>query len=388
MKETGNRKLKFGMIGGGQGSFIGSVHRQALLMDGQAELVCGAFNTDPQKSRESGKSLYLPEERSYGSYQEMLEKERNLPEAQRMDFVVIVTPNHAHFEPAKLALENGFHVVCEKPVTVNTGEAETLQALAKKQNLLFAVTHPYTSYPLLKEARKMVAAGTLGNIRKVLVEYNQGWLATALEETGNKQASWRTNPEKAGKAGSLGDIGTHAFNLADFVTGLELDELSADITTFVPNRRLDDDANVLLRFKGGAKGIITFSQICTGEENNITLRVYGDKGSLQWRQEEPNSLTLRWLDKPQQIIRTADPNALSEEVMQHTRMPMGHPEGLIEAFANLYMNFMGALRMHEAGNPTNSFEYPTIADGVRTMQFIDHVLESGGANSRWTAFNA
>lgn len=378
------RKLRYGMIGGGIGSFIGAVHRRAAAMDGQIELVCGAFDVDPEKSLEAGKELGVY--RTYGSYTEMIEKEQQLPEPQRMDFVVIVTPNHVHYEPARLALSAGFHVVCEKPVTFSTEQANKLKSLVDESGLLFAVTHPYTSYPLVKQAREMVQSGELGSIRKVLVEYNQGWLSTELESTGNQQASWRTDPTKAGKAGSIGDIGTHAFNMAEYVSGLEVYDLCADLTSFVPNRLLDDDANVLLRFGNGAKGILTVSQICVGEENNLTLRVYGEKGSLSWNQQEPNSLTVRIIDKPVQVYRAGDAGNLSSWAMNNTRLPMGHPEGLIEAFANIYCNFANAVRAHQQ-NVTISTDYPSIDEGIRTMQFIDTVIASSENENKWTKFS-
>jgi predicted dehydrogenase len=270
------RKLRMGMIGGGIGSFIGAVHRKAAIMDGEIELVCGVFDVDPEISQKSGLQYYVNPDRIYSSYKELISKEKDLPDDIRMDFVVIVTPNHVHFEPAKLALENGFHVVCEKPVTMTTDEAIELSDLVYKTGLQFAITHPYTSYPIVKEAREFVQSGKIGNIRKVIVEYSQGWLSTFLESTGNQQASWRTDPKKAGKAGSIGDIGTHAFNLAEFVTGLQVESLCADLSTFVEGRKLEDDANILLRFDNGAKGILLASQISAGEENRINIRVYGE----------------------------------------------------------------------------------------------------------------
>ncbi len=378
-----HRKLRMGMIGGGIGSFIGSIHRKAALMDGEIELVCGVFDVDPKVSKESGLAYYLPEDRIYSSYQELIQKEKNLPEEVRMDFVVIVTPNYVHFEPAKLALENGFHVVCEKPVTMTTGEAMELSDLVYKTGLLFAITHPYTSYPMVREARDLVQSGKIGAIRKLIIEYSQGWLSTFLEGTGNQQASWRTDPAKAGKAGSIGDIGTHAFNLAEYVSGLMVDSICADLTTFVEGRRLDDDANILLRFDNGAKGILVASQVSAGEENRINIRVYGEKGSIDWFQMEPNSLILRWLDEPMQVLRAGDPANLGKNSMFNTRLPKGHPEGFIEAFANIYRNFALSIRHpHLAAG----FEFPGIAEGVRTMQFIDAVVKSNNSDDKWVDF--
>jgi predicted dehydrogenase len=378
-----HRKLRMGMIGGGIGSFIGSVQRKAAIMDGEIEMVCGVFNTDADKSRESGLQYFLPPDRIYSSFNEMITKEKDLPEDVRMDFVAIVTPNNMHFEPARMALENGFHVVCEKPVTMTTEEAMELSDLVYKTGLQFAITHPYTSYPIVKEARDIVQSGKIGNIRKVIVEYSQGWLSTFLEDTGNKQASWRTDPLRAGKAGCIGDIGTHAFNLAEFITGLQVESLCADLSTFVEGRQLDDDANILLRFDNGAKGILVASQISAGEENRINIRVYGETGSIDWSQMEPNTLIIRWIDKPMQIIRAGDSNNLGKNALFNTRMPLGHPEGLIEAFANIYRNFALTIRHPQLAA---GFEFPTIADGVRTMQFIDAVVESNDSGDKWVEF--
>jgi predicted dehydrogenase len=377
------RKLRMGMIGGGIGSFIGSVHRSAAQMDGEIELVCGVFDTDPEVNTKSGLQYFLDPGRIYPSYVEMIDKEQELPEDLRMDFVCIVTPNHLHFEPAKLALEAGFHVVCEKPVTMNLDEAMELTDIIYRTGLQFAITHPYTSYPMVKEAREFVQSGKLGAIRKVIIEYSQGWLSTFLESTGNRQASWRTDPKKAGKAGSIGDIGTHAFNLAEFVTGLQVDSLCADLTTFVEGRQLEDDANILLRFENGAKGILIASQVSAGEENRINLRVYGELGSIDWSQMEPNSMIIRWLDKPMQVLRAGDANNLGRNALFNTRLPMGHPEGLIEAFANIYRNFALTLRFPQMAH---SFDFPTIGEGVRTMQFIDAVIDSNVSEQKWVEF--
>ncbi len=382
-----NRKIRYGMVGGGRGAFIGAVHRIAAAIDQQIELVCGAFSSDPEKSKASGADLFLPPNRCYGSYAEMITAEAALPADQRMDFVAIVTPNHMHFPPAKMALEHGFHVLSDKPATFNLAEAKELQKLVKKTGLLYGLTHNYTGYPLIKEARELVATGKLGKIRKVVVEYPQGWLATRIEESGQKQAAWRTDPKRSGAAGCIGDIGTHAENLAEYVTGLSISELAADLTTFVKGRKLDDDGNVLLRFKGGAKGVLHTSQISVGEENNLNLRVYGEKGGLEWHQKEPNTLLLKWADQPMQVYRTAN-GYLGAAARAAGRTPPAHPEGYLEAFANIYKHFAQAIRARHEGSklvredPANDF--PRIDDGVRGMAFIEAVVKSSKANSAWT----
>ncbi len=381
------RKIRMGMVGGGRGAFIGAVHRMAAALDGKIELVCGAFSSDPEKSRLSGQDLFLPPERVYGSFAEMIEREKQLPEGERMDFVAIVTPNHVHFPPAKMALENGFHVVCDKPLCYNMEEAYELQRLVKETGLLFALTHNYTGYPMVKQARAMVRNGDIGRIRKVLVEYPQGWLSTRLEETDQKQAAWRTDPKRSGIAGAMGDIGTHAENLAEYITGLHIQELCADLSTFVEGRALDDDGNVLLRFDNGAKGVLHASQISVGEENNLNIRVYGTKGSLQWFQQEPNSLYVRWLDQPMQVLRTGV-GELYPEAQAHTRVPAGHPEGYLEAFANIYRNFAICLQARLEGRQPDPLytDFPTVDDGVRGMQFIYKVVESSNSDQKWTPF--
>ena len=373
------------MVGGGKGAFIGAVHRIAAAIDGQIELVCGAFSSNPETSKASGQELYLPAERVYGSYKEMIEKEKALPEGERMDAVSIVTPNHVHFEPARLALENGFHVICDKPVTFTTEEAIELEKLVNKTGLIFALTHTYTGYPMVKQARQMVKSGVFGKIRKVIVEYPQGWLSTRVEATGQTQASWRTDPSKSGKAGAVGDIGTHAENLAETITGLKIKELSADVSIFVDGRLLDDDANVLLRFDNGAKGVLHCSQICAGEENAINIRVYGEKGGLEWHQHDPNTMLVKWLDQPTQIYRTGT-GPMGEDAAAHTRTPAGHPEGYLEAFANIYRNFAYTVNAKIEGKQPDKqhLDFPTIADGVRGMKFIDAVIESGKNNAKWT----
>jgi len=383
-----SRKIRYGMVGGGQGAFIGAVHRIAAALDQQIELVCGAFSSTPEKSKASGKDLFLPAERCYGTFEEMIQKEKALPADQRMDFVSIVTPNHMHFPPAKLALENGFHVLSDKPATFDLKESKELGALIKKTGLLYGLTHNYTGYPLIKEARDMIKAGKIGKVRKVIVEYPQGWLATKLEESGQKQAGWRTDPTKSGAAGCVGDIGTHAENLAEYVTGLHIKELAADITTFVPGRLLDDDANVLLRFDNGAKGVLHCSQISVGEENNLNIRVYGEKGGLEWHQKEPNTMKVQWLDQPAQLYRTAN-GYLGKNAAAATRTPPAHPEGYLEAFANIYKNFANAIRARlEKREPTEiENDYPKIEDGIRGMAFIDAVVNSSKKNAAWTSLD-
>ena len=382
-----SRKIRYGMVGGGRGAFIGAVHRIAAAMDQQVELVCGAFSSDPEKSKASGADLFLPANRCYGSYAEMITAEAALPADQRMDFLAIVTPNHVHFPPAKMALEHGFHVLSDKPATFNLAEAKELAKLVKKTGLLYGLTHNYTGYPLVKEARGLVAAGKLGKIRKVVVEYPQGWLATRLEESGQKQAAWRTDPKRSGAAGCIGDIGTHAENLAEYVTGLTILELAADLTSFVKGRKLDDDGNVLLRYKGGAKGVLHASQISVGEENNLSLRVYGELGGLEWHQREPNTLLLKWPDQPMQVYRTAN-GYLGAAAKAAGRTPPAHPEGYLEAFANIYKNFANAIRARlekrklAKDEPANDF--PTIEDGVRGMAFIEAVVKSSANNAAWT----
>jgi predicted dehydrogenase len=379
------RKLRMGMIGGGRGAFIGAVHRMAAAVDGQIELVCGALNTNPEEAMQSGKDLYLKSDRIYGSYHEMIKKESLLPADQRMDFVSIVTPNHVHFEPAKLALENGFHVVCEKPLSFSLDEALYLQKIVADTGLIFALTHTYTAYPMVKQAREMCTSGRLGQIRKVIVEYPQGWLSMPEEKSGNQQAEWRTDPNRSGKAGAVGDIGTHAGNLAEMITGLKISELSADVSTFVENRLLDDDANVLLRFNNGAKGVLHCSQICAGEENALNIRVYGEKGGLRWHQHDPNTMFVSWLDQPTQIYRTGG-SGMGASALAHTRTPAGHPEGYIEAFANIYRNVALVLQAKIDGTELDLLydDFPCIDDGVRGMKFIDAVIESGKHNAAWT----
>ncbi len=386
-----SRKIRYGMVGGGRGAFIGAVHRIAAAIDQQVELVCGAFSSDPERSKASGADFYLPAGRCYGSFEEMIKGEAALPADQRMDFVSIVTPNFMHFAPAKMALEHGFHVLSDKPATFNLAEAKTLAQIVKKSGLLYGLTHNYTGYPMVKQAREMVANGTLGKIRKVVVEYPQGWLATRLEASDQKQAAWRTDPKRSGAAGCIGDIGTHAENLAEYITGLQISELAADLTSFVKGRKLDDDGNVLLRFKGGAKGVLHSSQISVGEENNLNIRVYGEKGGLEWHQREPNTLLVKWLDQPMQVYRTAN-GYLGKAALAAGRTPPSHPEGYLEAFANIYKNFAATIRARiekkKLAKDDLALDYPKIEDGIRGMAFIEAVVASSKKNAAWTKLDA
>ena len=382
-----SRKIRMGMVGGGRGAFIGAVHRMAAALDGQIELVCGAFSSNPKKSKLSGKDLHLPKERCYGSYKEMILAEKKLPEDIRMDFVSIVTPNHVHFGPAKMALQNGFHVVCDKPLAFDMKEAKELQRLVKKTKLVFALTHNYTGYPMVKQAKMMVKKGDIGEVRKVVVEYPQGWLSKRIEASNQKQAAWRTDPKRSGIAGAMGDIGTHAENLAEYITGLKIKQLCADISTLVPGRKLDDDGNVLLRFDNNARGILYASQISAGEENNLTIRIYGTKAGLEWHQQEPNTLLVKWLEKSMEVMRTGV-GKLYAEASAHSRIPAGHPEGYLEAFANIYRNFAYVLQARIAGKTPNPMyvDFPTVEDGVRGMRFIEKVIESGKSKQKWIRF--
>jgi predicted dehydrogenase len=381
------KKLRMGMIGGGPGSFIGAIHRIAANMDGQIELVAGAFSSDPQKSKAAGESLFLDPNRVYESYDELFEKESQMPEEERLDFISIVTPNHVHFDPAMKALENGFHLVMDKPMTLTLEEAYKLNRKIKETGKLFCLTHTYTGYPMIKQAKKMVEEGVLGNIRKIYVEYPQGWLTELLEKEDNKQASWRTDPAKSGEAGCMGDIGTHAFNLAEYVSGLKLSKLCADINIKVKGRQLDDDGNVLLKFENGASGVLIATQIATGAENNLNIRIYGDKAGLEWKQEDANSLILRLHNKPDQILRAGTPY-LGDLAQANTRTPAGHPEGYLEAFANLYRNFARCLHAEKDGkNPEKEWtDFPGAEDGLRGMAFVHHVIESGKSDQKWTEF--
>ncbi len=383
-----NRKLRMGMVGGGSDAFIGAIHRLAAFMDNQIELVCGCFSINPEISASSGKSYFLPEDRVYQNFKEMFEHESKLAEGVRMDFVTIVTPNFAHFEPAMMALENGFNVVIDKPITFTLAEARLLKAKIEQTGLTLALTHTYSGYPAVKEARERVARGDFGKVRKIFVEYPQGWLSSKLEDSGNAQASWRTDPKRSGKAGCMGDIGTHAHHLAEYVTGLKTTEICAELNIFVPGRLLDDDGAAFLRFDNGAKGVLVATQIAAGEENNIRLRVYGDKGGLEWHQHEPNTLYLKWSDRPAEIVRVGN-GYMSQIAMHNTRTPGGHPEGYLEAFANIYRNFSLTVRAKMNGETPKAewLDFPTVEDGIRGMQFIDTVVEAGYNDQvKWVKF--
>ncbi len=376
-------RLKMGMIGGGIGSFIGDVHRKASGIDGMISLVCGAFSSSEEKSIKSAEALGISKNRAYGSFEQMIKEEAKLPENERMDFVAIVTPNHMHFAPAKMALEHGFHVICDKPMTLTLQEAIALEKIVIDTGKVFALTHNYTGYPMVKQAKAMIDKGDLGAIRKVNVNYLQGWLATAVEKTGQKQASWRVDPKKSGIGGALGDIGTHAENLVEYITVLQIEELAADLSAFGEGRTLDDDGNVLLRFENGAKGIMSFSQIATGEENNLGVKIYGTKGSVEWFQENPNELVVRWLDQPKQIYTPAG-NGSYPESSDYVRIPAGHPEGFLEGFATIYRSFAKELNKVKNGEtPSTLPDFPTVKDGVRGMKFIYAAVDSSKNNANW-----
>lgn len=377
------RKIRMGMVGGGPGSFIGAVHRMAANLDGQIELVCGCFSSSPAKSLETGRALYLPEHRIYATYQEMMEREAALPEEERMDFVSIVTPNDMHFGPAMLALEKGFDVAMDKPMTYTLDEAKQLRDKVKESGRLLLLTHTYTGYPMVKEARERVRRGDLGKIRLIYVEYPQGWLYTDCSAT-NKQAAWRVDPKRSGKAGCMGDIGTHAFNLAEYISGLRTEALCGELHTFVPDRLLDDDGAALLRYEGGARGVLMASQVAVAQENSLSIRIYGEKGGLEWRQEEPNTLLMRWPDRQPEVIRTGG-NGLSPWATANTRTPAGHPEGYLEAFANLYRHFAAALQARLAGEEPKpeDLDFPSVEEGVRGMQFIETIVSTKNSDQKW-----
>lgn len=385
-----HQKLKMGMIGGGKDAFIGAIHRLAAFMDGHIELVCGALSIREDIAIDSGRMLYLPEERIYTNYEEMIRKEASLPVGIRMDFVTIVTPNFAHFAPAMLALENGFDVVIEKPIAFSLDEALQLQKKVAETGRTLALTHTYSGYPMVKQAKHMVKAGALGAIRKIYVEYPQGWLAKPTEREGNAQAAWRTDPKRGGKSGCMGDIGTHAAHLAEYVSGLRITKLCADLNIVVEGRAVDDDGAVLLKFDNGASGVLMASQVAAGEENALKLRVYGEKGGLEWSQMEPNTLLVKWGDAPAQILRAGSNYAdrLSSFAVHNCRTPGGHPEGYLEAFANIYRNFTLTVMAKRNGEiPTaEMLDFPTADDGVRGMAFIDNVVASGLSEVKWTVF--
>jgi predicted dehydrogenase len=372
-----DRNVRYGMVGGGPGAFIGAVHRSAAALDGEIDLVAGAFSSDPEKSRRQGEALNLDPDRVYDSYEAMAEGEAARPEGERIDFVSVVTPNFLHYDVASTFVDHGFHVVCDKPMTTSLETAEALCRQVEKKDVVFALTHNYTGYPLVKQAREMVKAGDIGTVRKIVVEYPQGWLADPLEDEGNKQAAWRTDPEKAG-AGALGDIGSHAENLARYVTGRGIERLCADVGTVVDGRPVDDDVNMLCEFEGGVRGLLYCSQISAGEENNLRLRVYGTKGGLDWRQEDPHRLVVRYNGRPQEVY-THGSEYLSDIALHHNRIPPGHPEAFIEAFANLYRNVGRTVAARIAGEEPHPFDldFPRVQDGAVGMHFIETALESG-----------
>lgn len=386
------RKLRMGMVGGGNDAFIGAVHRIAAFMDGKIELVCGAFSVNREISLESGRDLFVPEERIYESYQEMIEKEAQLPDGERMDFLTIVTPNFLHFEPAKLAMEKGFDVVVEKPMTVSLEEAQELQEVVERTGRTLCLTHTYSGYPMIKQAKAMVKDGHFGKIRKIVVEYPQGWLTRLSEKEGNAGAAWRADPKRSGKSLVMGDIGTHAAHLAEYVSGLKITEVCADLSTFVEGRLLDDDGSVLLHFEDGAKGVLMASQISAGEENAVRIRIYGEEGGLEWANEDPNNLIIKMLDQPRQYYRTgnayAAPFTLSSFASHNTRVPAGHPEGLLESFANIYRNFASTVSAKNEGRTPSpeDQDFPNVYDGVRGMAFIDTVVKNNEGNEKWTKF--
>ncbi|CAN5680357.1 Gfo/Idh/MocA family oxidoreductase [soil metagenome] len=373
-----------GMVGGGAGALIGAVHRSAAVMDGEIEFVAGALSSTKEKSIASGRELGLPDERNYGSWQEMLEGELSLPEEERVDFVSVVTPNHLHFPVAQAFAEAGINVVCDKPMVHSSDQAEQLTETVNKSGVVFAVTYNYTGYSMVKQARHMVRKGDLGEIRKVIVEYSQDWLAAKAEESGVKQAEWRTDPERSGIAGAIGDIGSHAENLVATVTSLEISEICADLTAFVPGRRLDDDGNLLIRYEGGAKGLIIISQVSAGEENNFSLRIYGTEAGLEWRQEEPNYLYFKPAGAPEKALKRGN-DYLCREAKNVSRLPPGHPESFVEAFANVYANVATAIRLGRNGDePGDSkWDFPTVYDGARGVHFIEKAVESSQSEKKW-----
>ena len=379
------RKLRMGMVGGGPGAFIGGVHRIAAQLDGQIELVCGAFSSDPAKSRAAGAELFLDPARVYDDFAAMMAQEAALPADRRMDFVAIVTPNHMHHGPALAALEAGFHVIVDKPLCRTMDEALSLERAVAASGLVFAVTHTYAGYPMVKEARALIARGGIGAVRKIYVEYPQGWLATAIEGDGQKQAAWRTDPARSGAGGAIVDIGTHAAHLAEYVSGRRIRAIDAMLNTLVAGRRLDDDASMLLRFDDGASGVLIATQVAVGEENGLAIRVYGETAGIEWRQTEPNTLIVRHPDRPAEIRRTGW-GYVSEEAARFTRTPSGHPEGYLEAFANIYREFARAIRRFQetgAWEPA-AFDMPGIAEGVRGMAFIEAAIRSSETDRKWT----
>ena len=385
-----NRKLRMGMLGGGKDAFIGAIHRHAAFMDGLIELVCGAMSIDPAIAKDSGKSLFLPEDRIYLTYEEMIEKESKLPADKRMDFLTIVTPNFAHFPPAIAALDKGFNVVIEKPITFTLEEAKELKKKVEETGLILCLTHTYSGYPMVKQARQMVQGGILGKVRKIWVEYPQGWLSKLSEREGNAQAAWRTDPKKSGKSGCMGDIGTHAAHLAEYISGSKITHLCADLNIMVEGRALDDDGNVLLKFDNGASGVLMASQVAAGEENALKIRMYGEKGGFEWAQHEPNTLLLKWLDQPAQLLRAGAnySDRLSSFATKNCRTPGGHPEGYLEAFGNIYRNFALTLSARIDGKTPSieNLDYPRVEEGIRGMAFIDNVVESSRSSAKWKEY--
>jgi predicted dehydrogenase len=378
-KTVAGRRLRAGIVGGGRGAFIGAVHRIAAELDGEALVVAGALSSDPVRARESARDWRL--ERSYEDYAQMAREEAAREDG--IDFAIVATPNHLHYPVAKAFVEAGIHVICDKPLALSVAEGEALAALVASHRVRFALAHPYGAYPLVREARERVAAGELGELRRVLVEYQQDWLREPLERTGNKQAEWRADPARAGLGGCIGDIGTHAQHLLEYVTDRRIASLCADLTAFVPGRALYDDANVLLRLEGGAKGVLTCSQIACGEENDLVIRVYGTQGGLEWRQQEPNTLVMKPAGAPWQLLRTGG-GYTGVAARASTRIPAGHPEGYLEAFANVYRAFAADVRCAAAGEPLVG-GYPTVDDGVRGMKFVRSVVESSRDGGRWVS---
>ena len=387
MSETTSRKLRYAMVGGGRDAFIGAVHRKAIALDGQIDLVAGALSSSAEKARASGRDLFLADDRNHGDWRALLDDELKRPADERIDFVSIVTPNHVHFPVAQAFVDAGFHVVCDKPLVHTRQQADALVAAVARQGTVFGVTYNYTGYPMVRQAREMVRAGELGEIRKVVVEYNQGWLATRLEGEGNKQAAWRSDPARSGAAGAIGDIGSHAENLVASVTGLEIESLCADLSSLVAGRALDDDGSLLLRFDGGARGVLIASQINTGLENDLRLRVSGTLGTLVWRQEQPSELTHLPHDGPKRIFTRGSP-WLSEAARRASRLPSGHPEGFIEAFANVYGGVAADIRARLAGRPAEALlaDYPRVEDGARGVRFIERTVASAASDRKWTAW--
>jgi predicted dehydrogenase len=385
-----NRKLKMGMIGGGKDAFIGAIHRIAANMDGQIELVCGALSINPEIAKDSGQSLFLAKDRIYLDYTDMIKKESSMPADKRIDFITVVTPNFAHFAPAMAALDNGFNFVIEKPITFTLDEAKQLKKKVDETGLLLCLTHTYSGYPLVKQARAMVQGGAFGKIRKIWVEYPQGWLSKLTEREGNAQAAWRTDPKKSGKSGCMGDIGTHAAHLAEYISGLKITHLCADLNIMVEGRALDDDGNVLLKFDNGAAGVLMASQVAAGEENALKIRIYGEKGSIEWAQHEPNTLLVKWLDQPTQVLRAGGNygDRLSSFAVQNCRTPGGHPEGYLEAFGNIYRNFALTLSSKLSGKEATKemLDFPGVDEGIRGMAFIENVVASGQSDKKWTEF--